>query len=268
MKKLKLFPFLVIFFVFMVGCTNGDSEKQATEQPKQKEERTEIMVSAAISLTDALNEIKTIYEKEHPVKLTFNLGGSGSLAQQIQQGVPSDIFISANVDWMNTLEEESLVDSDSRADITGNNLVLITNKSSKINYQNVDEINPDDVDKIAVGNPDSVPAGTYSKQVLEHLHMWNELNNDNKLVLAKDVRQVLTYVETGNADIGFVYESDAQTSDKINILTTADKDLHDPIIYPAAVIKDTEHEKEAADFISFMDSDQAQEILEKYGFKK
>ncbi|MBM7602008.1 molybdate transport system substrate-binding protein [Virgibacillus halotolerans] len=267
MKRLKIITILMIISVFIIGCTS-QSEKQSADKPKEKEEKTELMISAAISLTDALDEIKTIYEKEHPVELTFNLGGSGSLAQQIQQGVPTDIFISANETWMDTLENEELIHTDSRVDITGNNLVLITNESSEINYQSVDEINPEDVDKIAIGNPESVPAGAYSEQALHHLNMWDELNDNNKLVLAKDVRQVLTYVETGNADIGFIYESDAQTSDKINILTTVDKDLHDPVIYPAAVIADTEHEKEAADFVAFMEMEQAQKILSKYGFKK
>lgn len=264
MKKLKVFVFLIMIFMMMVGCTNENTETQS----KSPEKKTELMISAAISLTDSLDEIKSIYEKDHAVELTFNLGGSGSLAQQIQQGVPADIFISANEDWMDTLEKEELIQTDSRENITGNNLVLITNKTSDINYQSVDEINPDNVEKVAIGNPDSVPAGGYSKQALQQDKLWDKLNDDNKLVLAKDVRQVLTYVESGDADIGFVYESDAQTSDKINILTTVDKELHDPIIYPGAVISDTKNEKEATEFLSFMASEQAQEILANNGFKK
>jgi molybdate transport system substrate-binding protein len=268
MKKLKVISVFIFVVLLIAGCTNKNAEKESTVKPKENNTRTELMISAAISLTDALDEIKTIYEKEHPVALTFNLGGSGSLAQQIQQGVPSDVFISANETWMDTLERENLINKDSRADVAGNNLVLITIELSNMNYQSINELNPDDVDKVAIGNPDSVPAGEYAEQALQQLNVWNELNDDNKLVLAKNVRQVLTYIETGNADIGFVYESDALTSDKINILTTVDKTLHDPIIYPAAVIADTAHEKESADFVAFMNSKQAQQILEKYGFKR
>ena len=260
MKKITII--LIIISIITIGCTDGNAEKQ------RKDEQIELTVSAAISLTDALEDIKSVYEKEHAVQLTFNLGGSGSLAQQIQQGAPADIFISANEDWMDTLEKEKLIHSNTRTDVTGNNLVLITNHSAKFRGQNVDEIEPNEIDKIAIGNPESVPAGAYTKQALQHLNMWDDLNDHNKLILAKDVRQVLTYVETGNADIGFVYESDARTSDKINIAATVDNELHDPIIYPAAVITDTKHKKEATDLIAFMNSKQAQEILAKYGFNK
>lgn len=262
MKMLNIIILLIITSTVIVGCSNENTK------PEDTTDKTKIMISAAISLTDALGEIKTIYEKNHQVELTFNLGGSGSLAQQIQQGAPSDIFISANQKWMDTLEEEKLIIPSTRTDITGNNIVLITNQSSNLNYNSVDEIKVDDVDKIAIGNPESVPAGKYSEQALQALNMWEELSENDKLVLAKDVRQVLTYVETGNADIGFVYESDAQISDKINILTTVDKSLHDPVVYPAAIISDSEHKEEATAFISFMESEQAQDILRKYGFKK
>lgn len=257
---------MLVFSFVIAACGNDENDATAPKETKVKEETVELMVSAAISLTDALEEIQALYEEESNVELSFNLGGSGSLAQQIQQGAPVDVFISANQEWMDTLEDADLVIDATREDITGNKLVLITGKDSSIDYESIDDISVEDVEQIAIGNPESVPAGMYSEQLLNKLDMWDSLKD--KLILAKDVRQVLTYVETGNVDIGFIYESDALTSDGIQVLATAEDDSHDPIIYPAAVLKDTKHEKEASDFVTFMASDEAQEILMKHGFRK
>src|SRR5699024_12392524 len=112
----------------------------------------ELTISAAVSLSDALEEMHKIYESEHNVQLTFNLAGSGTLAQQIQQGAPIDLFISANQNWMNMLEEEDLIDASTRENVTGNNLVLIAHKDSSLSYQSFEEINNDDESEIDVGN--------------------------------------------------------------------------------------------------------------------
>ncbi|VEF49318.1 molybdate-binding lipoprotein [Bacillus freudenreichii] len=264
MKKFAIFMLLSIILLF-AGCNSTETSSDSNEKTEKK---TPLTISAAVSLTDALEEIKELYEKDHSVELTFNLGGSGTLAQQIQQGAPVDIFISANHEWMDTLEDEDLVNTSTREDITGNKIVLIIGKDSNFKYESVDEIEAADVDQIAIGNPESVPAGKYTEEILHKLKKWDELEKAKKLVMAKDVRQVLTYVETGNADIGFVYESDAVTSDKINILAAVDESLHEPIIYPGAVLADTKHEKEAEEFLKFLLTEEAQNIFEKYGFKK
>ena len=269
MVHLKIFKYSLLSFVLLfliTGCSNGNKDGTEPKKVNKSEEKVVLMVSAAISLTDALEEIKALYEVDYNVELTFNLGGSGSLTQQIQQGAPVDAFISANQEWMDALAEKNLIIETTREDITGNKLVLITGKNSDINYESVDNIVTSEIEQIAIGNPESVPAGEYTTQVLTKLNLWNDL--ERKLVLGKDVRQVLTYVETGNVDIGFVYESDALSSNAIKILATAEDGTHDPVIYPGAVLKDTKHEKEAANFITFMASDIAQEVLEKYGFRK
>lgn len=258
MRKFAIFMLLFVSLLF-AGCSN---ETNGSE-PKEK---TPLTISAAVSLTEALGEIKEIYEKDHPVELTFNLGGSGTLAQQIQQGAPVDIFISANQEWMDTLEKEDLIKDGTLDVITSNKIVLITGADSDIKYDSAEQIAAADVDQIAIGNPESVPAGQYTEEILHNLKKWDELKD--KLVLAKDVRQVLTYVETGNAEIGFVYESDAVTSDQVNILATMDESLHAPINYPGAVISDSKNEKEAEDFLKFLATEKAQTIFEKYGFKK
>ncbi|WP_438311109.1 molybdate ABC transporter substrate-binding protein [Sporosarcina sp. FA9] len=264
MKKRKLIFFS--FILLLSGCVEKSTNKENPKVEKETVTSVSLTVSAAVSLTDALEEIKTNYEKDTNVELTFNLGGSGSLAQQIRHGAPVDVFISANQDCMDTLEVEDLILNATREDITGNKLVLIAGSSSNLNYQSASDISADDIEQISIGNPESVPAGKYSEQVLKNLNIWNDFVN--KLILGKDVRQVLTYVETGNVDIGFVYESDALSSEDIKILATVEDGLHDPIIYPAAVLANTKHEKESSEFVTYMASEEAQKVLAKYGFKK
>lgn len=257
MTNIKSLLFSFALLCILTSCSNSTTTHN---------EKTTLMVSAAVSLTDALEEIKVLYEEDHPVELIFNLGGSGSLSQQIQQGAPVDVFISANEDWMDKLSTDDLIIESTREDITGNGLVLIASKDSTMAYQSITDIHADDIEQIAIGNPESVPAGKYTEQVLQNLNLWHDL--ETKLVLGKDVRQVLTYVETGNVDIGFVYESDALTSDQINILAAAEAGTHEAVVYPVAILKDTKQEKEASDFITFLTSDKAQAIFEKHGFTK
>lgn len=254
---------VILFFllVLIAGCSNNADNHSKNSQS------TTLTVSAAVSLTDALDELKTQYEKDHDIALKFNLGGSGTLAQQIQQGAPADIFISANEDWMNTLEQNGDIDAETRHDIASNRIVMIARKNSNLKLRSIQDLDPSKVDQIAIGNPESVPVGKYTKQTLENMHLWNKLSQD-QLVQAKDVRQVLSYVETGNTEIGFVYESDAKISDKVKVLAVADTHAHDPIVYPAAVTSASKHKEAAKEFLSFLQSDQAQKTLQKYGFKQ
>src|SRR5699024_3273777 len=193
MKKWMFILSLFMISVFISACGN--------ETPTNEEVENELIISAAISLTDALDEVKNLYQKNNNTEITFKFGGSGTLTQQIQQGAPVDIFISANQDWMDQLEHEGLILSDTREDVTENQIVLISNQSVDFDYESFEDISPSDVDQIAIGNPESVPAGKYTEQILLHIDLWDKL--ENKLILAKDVRQVLTYVESGNTDLGF-----------------------------------------------------------------
>ena len=256
MKKVQLLLFMLLFLFNLYGCAleNG------------KEQKDELIISAAASLTDAMDEVKEIFEKEHNVELTFNFGGSGKLAQQIQQGAPVDVFISANENWMDILIEEELIKADTREDITGNKLVLIVGKDSSIPYDSFEDLNGNDVDQIAIGNPESVPAGEYAEEILKNIGKWEEL--EERFVFAQDVRQVLTYVETGNADIGFVYASDAEMSELVKVIAESDPSMHDPIIYPGAITASSKNETAGNQFIQFLKSNEGQEILAKYGFTK
>ncbi|QTD43293.1 molybdate ABC transporter substrate-binding protein [Sporosarcina sp. Te-1] len=224
------------------------------------------MVSAAASLTDALTELQKTFETEHPdIRLSFNFGSSGKLATQIEQGAPADVFLSASEQDMNRLEKANLIDKDSRIDFTNNTLVLIAEKNRKGGPNSFAAIDPSELQHLAIGEPESVPAGRYSKQVLEELGLWESLHG--KLVFGSDVRQVLTHVEMGNADYGIVYSSDAAISKKVRVLATADEDWHAPIVYPGAVVKKTEHPEEAQAFLEFLTGEEGTIILRTYGFQ-
>ncbi|HLR52892.1 MAG TPA: molybdate ABC transporter substrate-binding protein [Candidatus Avamphibacillus sp.] len=260
MRKWMFALSLFMIGIFISACGNKVPANEEVEYEK------ELTISAAISLTDALNEVKDLYQANNNTKLTFNFGGSGTLTQQIQQGAPVDIFISANQDWMNKLEQEELILTETREKVTMNRIVLISNQSADFDYESFEDISASDFDQIAIGNPESVPAGKYTEQILHSIDLWDKLKD--KLILAKDVRQVLTYVESGNTDLGFVYESDARLSDQINVLAIAKEEWHDPIIYPGAVLKDSTNQEEATSFLKFLQTDKTQAIFEKYGFKK
>src|SRR5690625_3206939 len=257
---------VLIWTIFFVGCSMIDNTKSNTSPlvAQKKGEKTELFISAAASLTDALEEIKAVYEKENSVKLILNFGGSGKLAQQIQQGTPVDFLLSAIEYWMNQLIQDNYIDKGTENDITGNKLVLIVKSDSKIELSSFENIVDYPYEQIAIGNPESVTAGKYTEEALKSIGIWDEL--EHKMVFAQNVRQVLTYVETGNTDIGFVYESDALSSEDVKILTFSDSVGHEPIIYQGALTAQTELNQAGMDFMEFLLSSEAQAILEKYGF--
>jgi len=228
------------------------------------QDKSEITVSAAISLKDSLDEIGNIYEKNHPgVKISFNYGGSGTLQRQIEQGAPVDIFFSAAEKQMDDLQAKGLVDAGTRRNIVSNQLVLIV-PASNTTLQGFSDLARPDVKTVALGEPATVPAGTYARQTLEHLDLLAAV--EKKTVLAKDVRAVLTYVETGNADAGIVYQSDAQGSTKVRIVAVAPADSHDPIVYPAAILKGAKNPASGASFLAFLSGAEARGIYLKRGF--
>jgi len=261
-KKTSIFLILLGLFLIPLGCSSGQQSSPEGSTP----EKVEIMVSAAASLTDALNELKTSFETDHPkVKVVYNFGSSGKLATQIEQGAPSDVFLSASKKDMDSLEEKDLIQKDSRIDFTSNTLVLITNKDSSLSLTSFEEIDSGKISHFAIGEPEIVPVGRYTKEVLEKLNLWEPMQSI--VVFASDVRQVLTYVESGNAEAGVVYSSDAKISDKVKVLAEANPEWHQPIVYPGAVVADTKHVEEANLFLAYLTSEQGKEVLNKYGFK-
>ncbi|MGG5254707.1 molybdate ABC transporter substrate-binding protein [Neobacillus sp. SM06] len=256
-KQYRLFFSIVLLLLAVSGCSTS-------EQSKKTEKTVELTVSAAASLQDALNDIQSDFEKNHPnVKIRYNFGGSGALQQQISQGAPVDLFFSAGEDPFKTLVNNGLIEKANDADLVGNELVLVVPKDSTKGINAFEDLTK--ADKLAIGTPESVPAGQYAKDTLTHFNLWKELTK--KIIYTKDVRQVLTYVETNNVDAGIVYKTDAKISPKVKIAATAKESTHAPIVYPVGVVKNSSHLKEAKLFYDFLHSEKAIKIFEKYGFK-
>jgi molybdate transport system substrate-binding protein len=255
-KSLKITAALLsaALFCVMIGCTK-----------QQKPETVTLNISAAASLKDSMDELKKLYGAEKSnVSLTLNYDGSGTLQKQIEQGADVDLFIAAAPKQMDAVEGKDLIVKDTRKDLLLNEVVLIVPKTnSKI--ANFNDLIEDKAEHIAIGEPKSVPAGQYAEEVFAKLDILDKVKS--KAVYAKDVKAVLAWVETGNADAGIVYATDAKVSDKVTIAAVAASDSHTPVIYPAAVIKSSRNTNAAKDFMSFLTSDKAIAVFEKYGFK-
>ncbi|SDN80713.1 molybdate ABC transporter substrate-binding protein [Bacillus sp. OK048] len=266
MKKL-LFLTMMLFLLTVAGCSGAANEQTKKPEGKKQEapvEKVELTVSAAASLQDALNEITANFEKEHSnVKINYNFGASGALQQQISQGAPADLFFSAAEDKFDKLVLDGLIEEAKGIDLVGNELVLVVPKDSTKEIKTFEDLTK--ADKISIGTPEAVPVGKYAKDTLEKLNVWQAI--EGKVVFAKDVRQVLTYVETNNVDAGIVYKTDALISEKVKIAATAPEDSHAPIIYPLGVIKNSAHAKEAQLFYDFLQNENSMKTFKKYGFK-
>ncbi|RDW20372.1 molybdate ABC transporter substrate-binding protein [Oceanobacillus arenosus] len=251
---------VMILFIFLVLTACAENE-----EPVESAETVELTVSAAASLKDAMDVIADKYEEENQnITLQINYGGSGSLQQQISQGAPADLFFSAAEDKFDLLVEERNIEEEDGIDLLGNELVLIAPTDGAEEMEGFQELINENVDKISIGTPETVPAGAYAIESFEAMGIWNDI--ESKVVYAKDVRQVLSYVETGNVSAGVVYKTDALISDEVAIVETADPKTHTPIIYPLGVIKDSKHYEEAQDFYQFLQSEDALKVFRDYGF--
>jgi molybdate transport system substrate-binding protein len=222
-----------------------------------------LTLSVAASVKDAIIEAETAYRRDHAaIEFRNNFGSSGTLAREIEEGAPVDAFISAASRPMDDLEAKGLIASGTRRNLLRNSLVLIAPLDSPL--RDFQGLTDPSVRLIALGDPASVPAGQYGRQTLAAMHLLDRLNK--KVVMGGDVRQVLTYVETGNADAGIVYATDAQTSSHVRIVAVAPDWSHDAIIYPAAVVKASQNGGVARDFIDYLSTPEAQAIFVKHGF--
>lgn len=223
-----------------------------------------LTVSAAISLTNALQEIKTTYQQSNPnVSINYNFASSGALQQQIVQGAPVDVFFSAAAKQMDVLQQKKLLIPGTRKTLLTNRLVLIT-PNNTLPLTSFRNLTNSQVRKIAIAEPRSVPAGQYAQELLANLKLFNLLKS--KLVYGNNVRQVLTYVETGDVDAGIVYTTDAKASNSVRVAATAPSNLHSPIVYPVAALKSSRNVAAARNFIQFLSSTQAKVVFQKYGF--
>ncbi len=267
--KKKIFGFLsvsILPLVLLVGC---DLPKiLQLESPSQAHPSTQLIVSAAASLKNVMEEIEPLYQKKHPeTEIIYNFASSGSLQLQIEQGAPVDVFISAAVTKMNALEKQDLLLRETRRDLLKNQIVLVAPKSNKNNslkLDSFDDLTTNKITMIALGEPNSVPVGQYAQEVLTSFEIANKVNS--QAVYAKDARQVLNYVTTGNVDAGIVYRTDAQVSENATIVATAPETSHSPVIYPIAVIKDSDNSDAATELIEFLTTPEVQTVFEDYGF--
>lgn len=230
----------------------------------RRTQRPTLTLSVAASLQDAIVEVESDYQHDHgAVDFRNNFGSSGTLAREIEQGAPVDALISAGAKPVDDLESKGLLVRGTRRNLLRNSLVLIAPQGSHLS--SFDDLAGKDVRLVAVGDPASVPAGQYAKQTLASLNLYDKLAS--RLVLGKDVRQVLTYVETGNADAGLVYATDAQISKQVRVVATAPESSHAPIVYPMALVAGSHSQDDARAFLAYLSSPAAQTIFLKYGFR-
>ena len=222
-----------------------------------------VYLSICASMTDAVRELTENFTALHPgIGIFPNIGPSGSLAKQIEQGAPADLFVSANPDWMKYLEEKKLVDLSSTTALARNSLVFV-------GPADTGPYGPGDLprlERIAMGNPASVPAGQYAREALENLGLFADLHRNRTLVMAKDVRQALLYADRGEVDGAFVYRSDALLSRRTVVHFEIDPSLHAPIIYPLALTAAGKEKVEARMFFDYLTSSEAESVIRRHGF--
>ncbi len=224
---------------------------------------SEVTVFAASSLTDALKEIATDYQKISGDKVVFNFAASNTLAQQIKAGAPADIFFSADEVKMDALEKEGLVVKGTRRDLVGNSLVIITpTKGLKISEPG--DLRKADINHLSIGDPKAVPAGIYAKAWLEKVDLWKTL--EPKIVPAENVRAALAVVESGNAEVGIVYKTDAAISKKVTIALEIPVEEGPKITYPAALLTDSRNQPAARKFLTHLNGAAASRTFLKFGF--
>ncbi|MEX1031284.1 MAG: molybdate ABC transporter substrate-binding protein [Paenibacillaceae bacterium] len=245
---------MILVLVLFTGC--ADDHEQSV---------VELTISAAASLSHALEEIQNHYESEHEnIRLSFNFGASGVLQQQIEQGAPADIFLSAASINMRNLVDRHFIDESQQHNLLMNELVVIIPADGNLTVHSMDDLSKSDIEHVAMGEPQTVPAGSYAKEALTTAKLWDNLQS--RIVLGKDVRQVLTYVESGNAEAGFVYQTDALASKNVIVAFHVDPTTYTPIEYPVGIVKATKHSNEALDFYMYLQSQQSQDVFLKYGF--
>jgi molybdate transport system substrate-binding protein len=247
-KKVLITGLAGIFFLVFTGSLRAE----------------EILVAAAASLTDVLREIGNAYQSKSQNKVDFNFGPSSALARQIDEGAPADIFFSADLRQMESLDKKGRLEPGTRKNLLSNQLVIIVPADSKLVIRSPKDLLKPDVKRIALAEPSSVPAGVYSKKYLTGEGLWDKVAA--RVVPVQDVRATLASVESGNVDAGFVYKTDAAISKKVKIVYEVPIDKGPKITYPVAVIKESKKKDAACDFMNYVQSLAAKDTFKKYGF--
>ncbi len=277
-KRSKAIAALLALAVSMTACLTGCGRTN-TDTNADASEKTELVVFAAASMTETLNQIKTDYEAQHKdITLTYNFDSSGTLKTQIQEGATCDVFISAAQKQMDQLdaskdktanpEQLDFINSDSRMDLLENKVVLVVPENNPKNINSFDDLKSKlesgDV-LLAMGNSD-VPVGQYTQKILQYLGLDEKaLADTGKITYGSNVKEVTTQVSEGSADCGVVYYTDAYSAG-LKIVGEATEEMCGKTIYPAAVMKNSEHPEQAQEFLAYLSSDAAAKVFEKVGF--
>lgn len=277
-KRSKAIATLLALAVSMTACLTGCGRTN-TNTSADASEKTELVVFAAASMTETLNQIKTDYEAQHKdITLTYNFDSSGTLKTQIQEGATCDVFISAAQKQMDQMdaskdktanpEQLDFINSDSRMDLLENKVVLVVPENNPKNINSFDDLKSKlesgDV-LMAMGNSD-VPVGQYTQKILQYLGLDEKaLADTGKITYGSNVKEVTTQVSEGSADCGVVYYTDAYSAG-LKIVGEATEKMCGKTIYPAAVMKNSEHPEQAQEFLAYLSSDAAAKVFEKVGF--
>jgi len=247
-------------FLFASALTLGAGGGDAAADGK------DVVVFAAASLKNALDEIASQWQRDTGKKVAISYAASNTLIKQIEQGAPADIFISADLDWMDYGQSKNLIKPETRSNLLGNELVLIAPKDSNVQA----DIRPGfdlasllNGGRLAMGNVDAVPAGKYGKAALEKLGAWDGVRD--KIAQAESVRAALVLVSRGEAPLGIVYQTDAASDPSVKIIGTFPENTHPPIIYPIALTKDSTN-ADALAFLNYIRSPSARPSFERQGF--
>lgn len=260
MKRRRILTCLSGFLAALllaIGCK--------TVTPISTDAPASLLVAAAASLQDAIEEIDPLFESANPgTTVSYNFAASGPLQQQIEQGAPVDLFISAAARQMDALQEKNLIVANARRDLLTNSLVLVVPRNSRSGLTDFRQLTNFSVKRISMGEPRSVPVGQYAEELFRNLGIWEQLQP--KFVFGNSVRNVLGTVESGNADAGVIYATDVGISDRVTQVATASSDLHAPIVYPMAVVAASPNQQAAQAYAQFLMSSQAQAVFKRYGF--
>ena len=251
---MKWFRFL--FCLGTLGAVFGSGASPAAA--------VEIHVSAAASLTDALQEIVRAYEATSPDRIVLNLGASSLLARQIEEGAPADLFLSADEAKMDSLAKKGLLLAGSRKSVLGNTLVVVIPLDSQLAIAGPKDLASSSIRALALAEPQTVPAGIYAKEYLQKIGLWRKVID--RVVPTENVRAALSSVESGNADAGIVYKTDAEISKKVRVAYAVSAAEGPKISYPFAALAQTRHPEEARRFLAYLSSPPALDVFRRHGF--
>ena len=264
---LKKFLVLALAVGMLGACSPKQAEPKKDTKVEKKEgtEKKKITVFAAASMTETMEQIKKVYEEKHKnIELVYTFDSSGTLKKQIEQGAQADIFISAAQKQMNALDKTKtadakvVIDEASRFNLLENKVVLAVAKGNPAKVEKFEDLANDNITKIALGNSD-VPVGQYSEELLKNLKIWEKIQP--KVTLGSNVKEVTTWVKEGVASCGIIYATDAYSAGLEVVATAKEGMIKTPVLYPAAVLKDSKNAKEAKEFLEFLKGNECKAIF-------